>query len=350
MPRSRPAPPRRPLLTRVVGLAAVPALLLAACGGQQGSESAASNPSEAAAAGCEVSTDTRISIATGNATGVYFALGGALAEQLPDATGGRVRANAAETGASVQNIEQLVAGDFQIAFSTADTAADAVAGTGPFTEPQPIGALARLYDNTVHVVARKDAGIATVADLAGKAVSTGSPKSGTELFANRLLDVAGIASAVNAQRLDLTKTVEGMKDGTVDAMIWSGGLPTPAVLDLVTTAGDDVVFLDVSEYLPRLQEQNASYAAATIPAEVYGTPAAVPAVTVPNLLVARDDVDSALACQITSVLLERRDQLVQVNGAAEGITAKTAPDTDPTPLLPGARLAIDKAASAGAGS
>ena len=69
---------------------------------------------------CEVANDTRIGIATGNATGVYFALGNAYAEQI-GATGGKVKATAAETGASVQNIQQLVAGSYDVAFSLADT-------------------------------------------------------------------------------------------------------------------------------------------------------------------------------------------------------------------------------------
>ena len=81
---------------------------------------------------CEVANDTRIGIATGNATGVYFALGNAYAEQISAATGGKVKATAAETGASVQNIQQLVAGSYEVAFSLADTAADAVQGTGSF--------------------------------------------------------------------------------------------------------------------------------------------------------------------------------------------------------------------------
>src|ERR687894_2666877 len=111
---------------------------------------------------------TRVGIATGNATGVYFALGNAYAEQIGTATGGKVKATAAETGASVQNIQQLVAGEYNIAFSLADTAADAVAGTGSFTAPQDIQALARIYSNYTHVVVTKASGITSMADFRGK--------------------------------------------------------------------------------------------------------------------------------------------------------------------------------------
>ena len=118
-------------------------------------------PTRAASVTCEVDTDTRISIATGNTTGVYFALGNAYAEQISAATGGKVKATAAETGASVQNIQQLVAGDYQVAFSLADTAADAVQGKDSFDEAQPVQALSRIYTNSTQVIVRNDAGITT---------------------------------------------------------------------------------------------------------------------------------------------------------------------------------------------
>src|ERR687889_1739861 len=127
---------------------------LTACGGRQDAASTDAGGDVT----CEVANDTRIGIATGNATGVYFALGNAYAEQL-GATGGKVKATAAETGASVQNIQQLVAGTYGLAFSLADTAADAVNGTGSFTEKQPIAALSRIHTNYTHVVVRKAAGI-----------------------------------------------------------------------------------------------------------------------------------------------------------------------------------------------
>ena len=61
---------------------------------------------------------------------MYYTLGNAYAEQLAAATDGKLKATAAETGASVQNIQQLVADQYQVAFSLFDTATDAVDGTG----------------------------------------------------------------------------------------------------------------------------------------------------------------------------------------------------------------------------
>jgi TRAP transporter TAXI family solute receptor len=325
----------------VFALLALTAAAATGCGGRQDAPTADSGGDVT----CEVTGDTRVSIATGNATGVYFSLGNAYAEQVSDATSGKVKATAAETGASVQNIQQLVGGTYQVAFSLADTAADAVEGKGNFDgEKQPVQALARIYPNYTQVIVRKDAGIATIADMRGKRVSTGSPGSGTEVIANRLLESAGLdpAADVSAQRLDLTKTVDGMKDGSIDALFWSGGLPTPGITDLFTSSRDDVLFLDITPELPKMQEISQVYEEGVIPAATYGLPADAKTIVVPNLLLVRDDLDANVACVLTKTLFERQPQLAEVVGAAKGINIDNARDTEPVPLNRGAEAGLEQ--------
>lgn len=330
-------------LTRVLtGLTALGVGLagLAGCGGRQDTASTDTGGTIS----CEVGTETRVGIATGNSTGVYFALGNAYAEQISAASAGKVKATAAETGASVQNIQQVVAGTYAVAFSLADTAADAVAGTGSFEgNKQPVRALSRIYTNYTQVIVRNGAGINSVADMRGKRVSTGSPKSGTEVIANRLLQAAGLdpEKDVQAQRLDLTKTVDGMKEGSIDALFWSGGLPTPGITDLFTTARDRVTFLDITPLLGEMQKVNPVYEAGSIPAASYGTAADVPTIVVPNLLLVREDLDANLACALTRTLFDRREQLVQANKAASEISLETARKTGPVALHRGAAKALD---------
>lgn len=316
------------------------------CGGRQDAPSADTGGDVT----CEVSGDTRVSIATGNATGVYFSLGNAYAEQVSNATEGKIKATAAETGASVQNVQQLVGGTYQVAFSLADTAADAVEGKGSFDgKKQPIQAISRIYPNYTQVIVRSDAGIASIADMRGKRVSTGSPGSGTEVIANRLLESAGLnpAADVSAQRLDLTKTVDGMKDGSIDALFWSGGLPTPGITDLITTAGGDVAFLDITGQLPKMQEISSVYEEGAIPAATYGLPADTKTIVVPNLLLVRDDLDANLACVLTRTLFDRLPALSEVVGAAKGIKLENARNTDPVPLNRGAEAALEELGAAG---
>ncbi|MEU8128229.1 TAXI family TRAP transporter solute-binding subunit [Micromonospora sp. NPDC049049] len=314
--------------------------LVAGCGGQQGGAATDDTASEVT---CEVTKETRVGIATGNATGVYYVVGNALAGQLSEATGGKLTGTAAETGASVQNVEQLVAGQYDVAFSLFDTAVNAVEGKGTFTAPQPVQALTRIYDNYTQVVVRNDAGITSVADMRGKRISTGSPKSGTEVIANRLLQAAGLdpAKDIRAQRLDLTKTVEGIKDGSVDGFFWSGGLPTGGLTDLFTTAGDSVKFVDISPLLPKMTVLSPGYQEGTIGRDVYKTASDTPTIVVPNVLLVRKDLDANVACAITRTVFDKRDALAQANPAAKGITLEKARRTLPVPLHRGAEKALN---------
>ncbi|MEU7976118.1 TAXI family TRAP transporter solute-binding subunit [Micromonospora sp. NPDC049089] len=314
--------------------------LVAGCGGQQGGAATDDTASEVT---CEVTKETRVGIATGNATGVYYVVGNALAGQLSEATGGKLTGTAAETGASVQNVEQLVAGQYDVAFSLFDTAVNAVEGKGTFTAPQPVQALTRIYDNYTQVVVRNDAGITSVADMRGKRISTGSPKSGTEVIANRLLQAAGLdpAKDIRAQRLDLTKTVEGIKDGSVDGFFWSGGLPTGGLTDLFTTAGDAVKFVDISPLLPKMTVLSPGYQEGTIGRDAYKTASDTPTIVVPNVLLVRKDLDANVACAITRTVFDKRDALAQANPAAKGITLEKARRTLPVPLHRGAEKALN---------
>jgi uncharacterized protein len=320
-------------------------LLVAGCGGQRGDDNgaAAAEPTS-----CEVTADARLSIATGNTTGVYYTLGGAYAEAISQQTGGKLKATAAETSASLQNIQQLVAGTHQVAFSLADTAADAINGTASFTEKQPIAALTRLYPNYTQVIARTDKGINSIADMRGKRVSTGAPNSGTEVIANRMLAAAGLdpAKDIQAQRTELGKTVEGMKDGSIDAMFWSGGLPTGGITDLFVSQRENVKFLDVTDTLQKLQEINPIYERGVIPASTYQTPADAPTVVVPNVLLVKDDMDGNTACVLTKALFDNKADLVKANKAADGISLDTARQTSPVPLHPGAKKALDELGAA----
>ncbi|GAB2765273.1 TAXI family TRAP transporter solute-binding subunit [Amycolatopsis magusensis] len=308
-----------------------------ACGGKQTSEPAQGQGGQVA---CEAA-DGRITIATGNVGGVYYVVGGGIAQLLSNNS--KLKATAAETGASVQNIQQLTGREYDLAFTLADTAADAVNGKGAFDgKPQKIQALSRIYPNSTQVVVRADAGINSVEDMRGKRISTGSPKSGTEVIANRLLTAAGLNpdADIQAQRLALGKSVEGMKGGTIDGLVWSGGLPTPEITDLTTSMGTGVKFLDITPLLPKLQQINPVYEAGTIPAATYQLPADVPTIVVPNLLVVRDDFPTGDACAVTKLIFDRKAELEQVHPAAKQIVKEHAGHTDPVPLHAGAKQAL----------
>lgn len=320
----------RPVLA-ALALTLTTALALTACGGERET------------GGNGLYNRGRLSIATGNTTGVYYQIGGGYADLISKNVRG-YQATAEATGASIENIQRIVRGDSDIAFTLADVAGEAATGKGAFSSPQPIRALARIYSNYVHVIARAGAGIRTVADMKGKRISTGSPNSGTESMALRLLEVAGIdpKSGIKKQALSLPETVQGMKDGTLDAMVWSGGLPTSGITDLMTSMKDKAVFVPLDRELPRLQAKYSRiYQPITIKRNVYGAAADVSTISVPNTLIVSPKMPDALAHDLTEVIFTRRQDLIRVHPEAKNIDRAQAPKTEPIMLHPGAKKYYD---------
>lgn len=280
----------------------------------------------------------RLSIATGGTAGVYFPLGGGLAVLIGENIPG-YSATAEETNASVDNMNLISSGDSDIAFVLGDTAADAVKGSGDFTTPIEACALAVLYTNYTQLVASADSGITSVDDLKGKRVSLGSPGSGTEVIGLRILEAAGIDPDTGIQRsqLGIAETVDALKDGTIDAGFWSGGLPTSGLVDYATTGS--MVLVPTSEYASAMQGKYGQYYIdSEIPAGTYeGQAEAVGSIGVPNVLVVNTSMDEALQQQLTSLLFEHKDDLVAVHPAASELDKETAGDIPFMDVCPGAK-------------
>jgi uncharacterized protein len=300
-----------------------------------------------ALAGCgQDDTGQRLSIATGGSGGVYFVYGGGLAEQITEHLDG-YEATAEVTSASVDNMFLIADGKSDLAFTLADTAADAVKGKEAFDGEQvQAQALARLYVNFTQVVAKKGDGIASIEDLRGKRVSIGSPNSGTEVIALRVLEAAGLDpdKDIGRQQLGVGESVQAVKDGALDAFFWSGGVPTSAVTDLATSR--EIVMLPTDQYVGTLKQRYGGfYAASEIePGRYAGVDAPVGVVGVPNYLVVNKSMDPELAYRLTRLLFERKQALGEIHPSAKRLELDTAPKVAPLELHPGARRYYDEAA------
>lgn len=281
-----------------------------------------------------------VSIATGGTGGVYYPYGGGIAkvlnENLPD-----VRASAEVTAASVDNLKLIRDGRADIAFTLADTLADAIAGRGAFEgRPVPAVSLAVLYSNYTHLVASEGSGVAAVADLRGKTISTGSPGSGTEVIALRILRAAGLDPDrdLTRQGLGVAESAGALKDGKIAAFFWSGGLPTAAIQDLAHTPGTRLRLLPTVEFIPALHaEFGEFYFPLQIPAGTYrGIDAAVPVAGVANVLVVNRSMPDALAYDITRLLFEKRAELAAIHPEASHLSTDRAKTGSPAPFHPGA--------------
>jgi TRAP transporter TAXI family solute receptor len=282
----------------------------------------------------------QLTIATGGTGGVYYPLGGGLAEGIANNIEG-YDATVQETNASVDNMLLIGDGGADIAFTLADTAADAVSGTGEDFAEGPIEAcaLARIYNNFTQIVTSANSGVASVADLSGKRVSLGSPGSGTEVIALRILEAAGIDpdADIERQQLGVDETVAALRDGTIDAGFWSGGLPTGALVEYATTG--DMVLVPHAEYTQDLVDAHGEYYVEdVIPADTYeGQTEDVDVIAVPNLLVVSPSMEEELQQELTRVLFEEQEALAEVHPAANELDVEVAQDVPFMDLCPGSQ-------------
>ena len=281
------------------------------------------------------------SITTGGTGGVYYPLGGGLANLLSKYVPGW-SASAEVTGGSVDNLKLLGAGKSELAFSMVDAGVDAMKGQDKFKgNPVAVRTLAVLYPNRMHVVSTEATGIKTFADLKGKRVSTGSPGSATEVMAFRVIEAMGLDKDkdLKRERLGVAESVNALKDGKIQAFFWVGGLPTAAVTDLGATPGVKIKMIDHSEAVTKMNAKYGPlYAEAEIPAKTYpGQEAANKIAVVWNVLVTTDKMPDDVAYKIVQVIFDKRAEWGQVHKEALTLDMKNQlPSNTPIPFHPGA--------------
>jgi TRAP transporter TAXI family solute receptor len=285
---------------------------------------------------------TRLSIATGNTGGVYYPYGGGIAKVVSD-TLPRVQVTAEVTAASVDNLKLIQLGKVDIAFTLADTLDDAIKARGPFAKTGAVRArtLAVLYPNYTHLVTVEGSGVERIADLKGKVVSTGSPGSGTEVIALRVLRTAGLDPDrdIRRQALSVNASADALKDDKIDAFFWSGGVPTASVLDLASTTGITAKLIPNDEVLPALQADfgESLYHRLVLPKGAYpGQDVDIPVVGVQNALVVDAGMDEDLAYDLTRTLFERRAELAAIHPEARLLDPARAILGSPADFHPGA--------------
>ncbi|WBQ04651.1 TAXI family TRAP transporter solute-binding subunit [Kribbella sp. CA-293567] len=287
-------------------------------------------------------------IATGNPDGVYAIYGAGLANLVTEVTG--VRMDAVPTEGSVQNLRMLDRGTVDIAFSLSDSALDAFEGKESFSSGAlRFNALARVYDNYVHVVVPTASKISTLADLAGKVVSVGPKLSGTKVVADRIIAKAGIDGSnpklkpVRTVNYNLVTAVKMLKakaenpnvPNGIDALIWSGGLPTTPIKELQSTIGFRLVDIGVTANAIA-QQRFGGYVLSSIPPSIYSLASAVPTLAVPNYLLAKRGLSDSWAWWTLNTMFRRQADLMKVHPEAGSLDARSAIATMPIPLHPAA--------------
>ncbi len=268
---------------------------------------------------------TQLAIATGTTGGVYYPLGGGLANILSRTIPG-MSATVEVTGGSVANNQLLGAGRVGLVFSQVDASVDAVRGEDRFRgRPVKVRALAVLYTNRMQVVTTAATGIKSLPDMKGKRISTGAPGSATEVMAFRLIEAAGLDRDKDfraRERLSPAESTNAIKDGKLDAYFFVSGVPTSAVTDLAASPGITARLVDHAEYVPKIVEKYGPvYFPEVIAAGTYpGQTTDNHQMSVANILAVLDTMPDALVTKIMESTWAGRAELAQVHAEGRGFT------------------------------
>ncbi len=294
-----------------------------------------------AAAGSAHAQQLKLSISTGGTGGVWYPMGGAMANVLSKSMP-NTSATAEVTGGSVDNVRLLATGKTDIGFSMVDTAWEGMNGLGKFKDKVPMRTLAVVHPLVMHVVTAEGRGIAKMSELKGKRVSTGSPGSATEVMAFRVIEAAGLNrdKDLRRERLGVAESVNALKDKKIDAFFWVGGLPTAAVTDLAATPGLTIKLVDHADAVPAMNKKYGNlYVQDVIPKSTYaGMEKDNRNATVWNILVADAKMSDQTAYDIVKTIFEKKPELVAVHKEANNFDLKYQTDSaTPTPWHPGAK-------------
>ncbi len=284
---------------------------------------------------------TTIAIATGGTGGVYYPLGGGMANILTKYVPGYA-ATARVTGGSVDNLKLIGTKQSEVAMVMVDAALDALKGDDKFKgNPVQVRTLMVLYPNRMHVVSIEGKGVEKMSDLKGKRISTGSPGSATEVMAFRVIEAAGLDKDkdMRRERLGVAESTNALKDGKIDAYFWVGGLPTAGVTDLAATPGVKLKLIDHAEMLDKMNAKYGGiYSADVIPAKTYpGQDTDNKIISVQNILVSDASLPDQEAYNIVKTFIEHKADLVAVHGEAKNIDlAKQVKANSAIPWHPGA--------------
>jgi len=278
-----------------------------------------------------------INILTGGTSGVYYPLGVAIGKIYTDKIP-NVKTQVQATKASVENLVLLQRGSGELAFTLGDSLKAAWDGdeeAGFKNKLDKLRTIGAIYPNYIQIVATAESGIKTLADLKGKSLSVGAPKSGTELNSRAILSAAGMTykDLGKVEYLPFAESVDLMKNRQLNATLQSAGLGVASLKDLSTSSEINVVAVPKAI----VDKIGPPFVAATIPANTYtGQDKDVPTAAVVNYLVTSSVVSDDLACQMTKLIFESLPELATAHAAGKEIKLDAAASGSPVPLHPGA--------------
>lgn len=314
-------------------LATLLVLSLAACGEKQQDNQDPQNPSQTI-----VPQD--LVMGTGSTGGTYFALGGAMANAINDKLADKkITITAQSTGASVENMNLINAGEMDLGIAMNNVAANAFDGVGAFSSPVTnVSSIGVVYNEVYQIVANAATGAKNVEDLKGKKVAIGPAGSGTLGLSQKIFTAAGLDpnKDIQPQSDSFGDAATKMQDGHIDAACNVLAVPASSIIEMTTSM--KLAYVNISDdILETLQATEPYFVRKVIPAGTYdGQTEDINTITCKAALYCRADLDEETVYQITKAFYESGDIIaaahatgkeVQLEGCLEGIT---------TPIHPGA--------------
>lgn len=296
---------------------------------------------------------TFFTIGTGGTSFTYYPVGGVIANAISNPPGSRpcdeggscgvpgLIASAVSSRGSVDNVNAIISGLRDSGFAQSDVAYWAYTGTGTMDGQEPakdLRTIAALFEEHIHLVAMKESGINSVADLKGKRVSLDEPGSGTYVDANLILEANGLSVGdITAEALKGAAAAEGLRNGKIDAFFAVAGYPTGGIVELASSAAIKLVPID-GPGAKALTDKYGFFAQSEIPAGTYEGVDAASTVAVGAQWFTSATKDEELIYNITKALWNDNSRKLLDVGHAKGasITPATALAGVGVPLHPGA--------------
>lgn len=325
-------------------LAMVMVFCLAACGSTTQPSTPAPAASDAPAETPSEATGPKqfFNIATGTMSGTYYSLGNALASLLNEKSEQNISFSAEATNGSGQNVEFLASGECSLALVNNDVAKAAYLGIGNYEGAAltNLSGITAIYANSIHIIVPSNSGIKSVADMAGKTVSVGAAGSGVESIARMIVAAYGMnywdGNDFKPEYLGVSESMEGLKNGQIDAVFMTGLPPMSAIVDVFMSNDVTLIPLD-ADIITKLTTDYPELFAVTIKAGTYQDQAEdIQTVANSALLMASTDADEETIYQITKIMFENGDYLVERNNVWAQMTAENYGMGMTVPLHPGA--------------
>ena len=277
-----------------------------------------------------------LTVGTASQGGVYFVYGNGLAAFIGEELG--LNASGEVTGGPVQNVTLVQMQEHDLGLVTMGPMFEAWTGQSELAPGLPhtdVRALFAMYETPFQGIALSSANINSIADLAGKRVSVG-PAGGTPgTYWPRILNELGVEA--NVSFAGAADAASQLQDGLIDAFLFAAGLPIGAFSQLAAEA-DVATFTFSPEEHAAVLEAFPEVADFTIPAGTYTVQTEdQPSVAMWNYAVVHADMPESLAYEITRLVLENNDRMVQIHAAARTTLIENAiPNNGFLPFHPGA--------------